>query len=118
MKIKALRNKADRLFQEVGRTKYNSCLICGGQYSCLHHYFPKSTSSALRYNIDNAIPICQGCHFKHHNGNPTIHSEVLRKRGFEWENKIKKEKEKVIKISQSYYKQVIDNLKKQIEDLT
>lgn len=82
------RNKADKLLQELGRATYNSCLICGGEYSCLHHYHPKSNSTALRYDMENCIPICMNHHFAHHNGNPIIHETVLRLKGNEWADRL------------------------------
>ena len=79
--------KADRLLQEVGRKLYEKkgCYVCGGVYSCLHHYHTKGCSNALRYDWNNLIPICVGCHSRHHNANdPRIHDEIRRKKGQEW----------------------------------
>lgn len=105
--ISYYRNKADKSLQEWGRLKYTKCEICGKPISCLHHYFPKSVSSALRYEIDNLIPICQGCHFSHHNGNPMIHNTVNEKRGKDWIKKLEKKKYNITKPSIGYYKQII-----------
>lgn len=58
-----LQKKADKLLQEKGREKYSKCEVCGGKMSCLHHFFPKSTASALRYDWDNLIPICNNFSF-------------------------------------------------------
>jgi 5-methylcytosine-specific restriction endonuclease McrA len=82
-----LRKKADKLLQEVGRKLYENrgCLVCGGKYSCLHHYTPKSVSNALRYDWNNLIPICAGCHFRHHSSNdPRIHDEIRKIKGQDW----------------------------------
>ena len=78
--------KADKQMQEIGREMYadKGCLICGGEYSCLHHFFPKSQSTYLRYNWKNLIPICQKCHYNHHNGNPEVHIIVLEIKGMDW----------------------------------
>lgn len=77
--------KADKAMQELGRCIYEECMICGGEYSCLHHFFPKSTSTFLRYNLKNLVPICAGCHHRHHNANdPRIHQAVIKMRGQEW----------------------------------
>ena len=83
------RNKADKKLQEIGREMYDSCLVCGKEYSCLHHFYPKSQTIFLRYNIKNMIPICQGCHFSHHNGNPEIHARVIEIKGDDWYNELK-----------------------------
>ena len=81
--IKFWRNKCDKLFQEICRTMYEDkgCLICGGEYSCVHHYIRKSQSTLLRYNIKNAIRICGKCHFKHHSGDSTVQARVDLKLG-------------------------------------
>jgi hypothetical protein len=50
------RKKADRLFQEIGRKKYDKCLVCGNPVSCLHRYFPKSSAGNLRYSEANGTP--------------------------------------------------------------
>jgi len=83
IKKRAVKN-ADRAFQNWGRAVYKFCLICGKPISCLHHFFPKSMSTALRYEIKNGIPICQGCHFSHHNGDPRIQETIINKKGKEW----------------------------------
>jgi len=76
--------KADKLLQEIGRQKFDACIVCGKPMSCLHHYYPKSSAGNLRYNWLNLIPICQGCHFRHHNGYPEIHNKVNEVKGAEW----------------------------------
>lgn len=111
VKLSTLRNKADKMLQELGRSLYSSCEICGGQYSCLHHFWPKSTATTLRYNLKNCIAICQGCHFRHHNGDPTIHATVIEKRGWDWYNDLFKQKHALTKVSKAYYEGVINSLK-------
>ena len=106
-KISYYRNKADRAIQEWGRRTYQKCLVCGKEMSCLHHYYPKSTSSALRYDEDNLIPICQGCHLQHHNGNPSIHNKVNEIKGEEWLKRLQRKKEQIIKVGVNYYKYII-----------
>lgn len=109
------RNKADKAFQEWGRRKYKKCLICPKPLSCLHHYYPKSTSSALRYDEDNGIAICVGDHFRHHNGDPSIQNKINEVKGAEWLKRLKLKKNKIIKLSIGYYRDIIekyDNLDK------
>jgi len=103
-----LRNQADRLYQEIGTLLYKKCLICGGKLSCLHHYFPKSTSAGLRYDKDNLIPICQGCHFRHHNGDPRIQNAINEIKGKEWLTRLAKKKyEDYPKQNKQYYELII-----------
>ena len=108
-----LKKKADRLLQEIGRELYDRCLVCGKPYTCLHHYYPKSLSSVLRYDWDNCIPICQSCHFEHHTkGNPDIHNKVNEVKGKEWLADLKLKKKTIsIKESIGYYENIINNLK-------
>ncbi len=114
--IKTLRNKADRLYQELGRLLAYRCEICGGQYSCRHHYFPKSMCSNLRYDIDNGIAICQKCHFQHHNGNPTIHKTVEQKRGDKWYQELLIKKNTYVKTDKNFYEEKIKELQEQIKE--
>lgn len=102
------RNKADRALQEWGRRKYTKCLVCKKPVSCLHHYYPKSTSSSLRYYEPNLIPICNGCHFSHHNGNPAIQNKINEVMGDAWLKDLRSKKNKIIKISIGYYKKIIE----------
>jgi len=110
-KIKTLRNKADRLMQGWGRRTYKECMVCKGKYCCLHHYYPKSKASALRYDEDNLIPICNSCHLMHHTGSPDIHNKVNEIKGKNWYVKLKKKKEKIIKINIKYYESIIERYK-------
>ena len=109
-KISYYRRKADRLLQEWGRRIYKKCLICGGKLSCLHHYYPKSKSSSLRYNKDNLIPICNGCHLQHHTGNPNIHNTVNKIKGEKWLKRLTQKKETHTKINKKYYEKIIEDL--------
>ena len=95
--ISYYRNKADRLLQETVRKLSKRCLICGGELSCGHHFFPKSMSNYLRYNMENIIPICVGCHLRHHSGSPEIHATVLRIKGQDWYDNLEREKNKAIR---------------------
>lgn len=107
------RHKADRLIQELGRNVNDKCEVCGKPMSCLHHYFPKSMAGGLRYDWENLIPLCVGCHFSHHNGNPVIHATILANRGQEWHDKLLiKKRQYVQSDSIGYYKNIITNLQK------
>jgi 5-methylcytosine-specific restriction endonuclease McrA len=110
-KLSTLRNKADKLLQETIRRNYSRCEVCGKPMSCGHHFFPKSMSAVLRYNLSNIIPICAGCHLRHHCGDPAIHARIIEIRGQEWYDKLKEQKERTIKVNVDYYKNVIDLFK-------
>lgn len=106
--LKTLQKKADNLLQKKGKDEFSKCEICDNKINCLHHFFPKQNSARLRYEWDNMIPICQGCHFKHHNSfDPTIHATILNKRGFDWFNNLVELKKEPIKINRDYYNNII-----------
>jgi len=92
-----LMKKADKLLQELGRIVYDTCLSCKKQSSVLHHYIPKSRSSFLRYNLKNCIPLCNGCHFAHHNGDPKIHNRINEALGKEWYQELEAQQRQAIK---------------------
>lgn len=110
--------KADKLLQELGRLMYDSCEVCGGEMSCCHHYYQKSSAGNLRYNWLNLIPICQSCHFKHHNGNPDIQNTINKKRGDKWLKELQKAKmlQNFNCNTKIYYEQIAEELKKQIQE--
>jgi 5-methylcytosine-specific restriction endonuclease McrA len=114
-KTSTLRNKADKLYQELGRLNYKDCLICGGEYSCLHHYHPKSTSTALRYDLENGINICAGCHLKHHTGNPDIQNTINSIKGLDWVEEMEWRKFNIkVKPNNEWYKVQIEILQTMI----
>jgi cytochrome c553 len=114
--LSTLRNKADALLQEYIRKHNDSCFICAGELSCGHHYFPKSMSAVLRYNLDNIIPICVKCHFRHHNGDPTIHAAVLKYKGQKWNDRLNELRKADHKESKSYYLEVIAGLTERLKN--
>ena len=114
-KLAKLQKKADSLLQELVKKKHPKCLVCGKKTHCGHHFFPKSLSSALRYEKSNMIEICCGCHFAHHTRNdPTIHIIILFKKGFDWYNNLIDLKNKKPKINIAYYEAIIKKLQNEI----
>lgn len=103
--------KCDKRSQEVGRIMYKKCEVCGKPMSCLHHFYPKSVSARLRYDWDNLIPICQGCHMRHHQaGDPRIHNRIIEKRGKVWLAEIHSKATESIKVNIAHYKYVWEML--------
>jgi len=109
-KISTLRNKADKLSQELFVKLNPICEGCGQPTSCGHHFWPKSMSSSLRYNFKNWVAVCQGCHFRHHNGCPELHQIVLANRGQDWYDDLLEEKNKYVKVDRFMYERVIRSL--------
>ncbi len=107
--MKRLRNKADRLLQEHIRKNYTKCEYCSNQSQVGHHFVPKSVCSNLRYDLANVIPLCHGCHMKHHNGDPMIHAYIVKKRGDTWFKYIARNR-KIVKVNKGFYKEAIKQL--------
>ena len=116
-KLKRLRTKADGLWQQAGLKMWKDKCFCGRPAYCCHHFFPKGQYGHLRYDLDNAIPICNGCHMGiHTRGDPDIIIEIKTKRGEEWYNKLSK---KAHNTPSSYrgvkwYEEIIEKLEKYI----
>jgi len=120
-KKKRLRKKADKLWYEVNLMKEPNCVVCGKPANQVHHFYGKGAYGHLRYDLDNGISICQGCHFKHHTrADAGIHLAIIEKKGQEWVERLKKKAKNRPESSYKtigYYENQIDKLKKIKEDL-
>ena len=94
--IEKLEAKLNRLWKLKCDEKYNTdiCEVCGNPFSAYHHWIPKSRSTLLRYDVENAIPLCVKCHYKIHNSSkPTevqrICNTIESIRGKKWLKYIK-----------------------------
>lgn len=109
--VATLRRRADRLFQIAFVRDNPTCLVCGKPTSAGHHYVPKSQSNNLRYVMNNMIPLCMGCHFRHHTtGDPMIVETILKVKGKEWADDLNKKRRIPCKLNKTFLKEVIDNL--------
>ena len=94
-----LESQAMKLWFELARKKWGTrCEICGKPATQMHHYIPRSRSRLLKFDVENAVPLCQSCHYKiHFSSNPTevarMVETIRKKRGKKWCSYIdKKEK--------------------------
>lgn len=72
-------------------------MLCGGTYSCLHHFVLKSQSLNTRYDFDNGIPICVECHCSIHAGqNSEKTGNIMKIKGIEWYDEIIRRKKVII----------------------
>ena len=57
-------SRADREFSKMIRERDGRCLKCGREdmLDCSHFWTRKYSST--RYNFNNCIALCRGCHFK------------------------------------------------------
>lgn len=92
MKSKKTRlvDKADALWRERAYEKWGTyCNSCGAQAGQVHHYYGKGAYAHLRYELNNAVPICNGCHVRHHfASDPNVHHRVDKRRGVKWKEKL------------------------------
>ena len=113
-KKRSLQKKADRHWFELLIEKNPTCEVCGNRAVQIHHFFPKGSFSNLRYDLENGISICQGCHMKHHlRGDPTIHQIIIKKRGTGWYNSLLEKSRETIESSSrtiGYYEEIIKKL--------
>ena len=108
-KISYYRNKADKALQQALIKINPFCEICGKPTSCHHHFYPKSSCSALRYEEDNMIPVCVGCHLGFHsNRSADFIGKTIAKRGIIWFNGLQRIRSRVIKATKKYYEDIIE----------
>lgn len=107
-KISYFRNKADRAFQTSLTTLRPKCEMCGQLAVCQHHYFTRASSSALRYDEQNAISVCSGCHLGFHSNRSAIfNARVIENRGVKWVSDLIKRRNTFIKPNKKYYEDII-----------
>lgn len=120
---KNLEAKAKKLWTELALKKWGEkCEICGAKATQIHHYIPKGSNRLLKYDIENAVPLCQSCHYKIHfspkPGEVARLVEIIRKkRGKKWCDYIDaKEKEKLGGFyGVNYLKGIVSDLEEQLE---
>lgn len=71
-RVARLKKKCDKALQDYYRALKLKCEACGKVATVMHHHCPVSRSNFLRYDGKNLVPLCQGCHMRHHNGEPGI----------------------------------------------
>ncbi len=105
-----LRRKADKLWFQ--RLLKPSCELCGGRAVQVHHFFPKGQFGHLRYDLENGISLCMGCHFRLHHQDPTTQQDIIKARGIEWYETLKGKSRLTPNSYQkiSFYKNVIEKL--------
>lgn len=83
-----LRKECDRLWTQIYLKP--KCEVCGKTGVLQgHHYFYKGSYSFLRYEPENHITLCQGCHFVLHHQDPKkIEMRIIEKKGKKWYNSL------------------------------
>ena len=110
-KLSTLRKKADKLLQEKCVSDNPRCLICNDYTSECHHFVQKSQSRVLRYDPDNLIPLCKGCHFKIHRwGDAAIIKKIIDIKGEKWFDQLQEKRHQICKENKSFYQKIIKRL--------
>lgn len=101
----------DALLSPLVKLLHPQCELCGQDTQVAHHHIHKAKCLALRYNVDNLIPLCNACHLKLHWNESYWASKIVEKRGIKWFQKLDKEKNTIIKYID--YNKIYDDLKEQ-----
>jgi hypothetical protein len=108
-----LQRECDKKYQEVGKKLMPYSLISGKPTQVIHHFYTKQSSSRLRYEIKNGIPLTFAEHFAiHKKSDPTIVAIILERKGPEWYQNLSAIKRESIKIDRLYYQKVLEDLNK------
>jgi 5-methylcytosine-specific restriction endonuclease McrA len=115
-----MRNKKSKLQSEADKLWYNKllkpvCEVCGKKALQVHHFYYKGSFGHLRYDEDNGISLCQGCHFLIHHKDPKpITKIIIEKRGQKWADELETKSKKRLSSFKtvSYYLSIIEKLKK------
>ena len=105
-----LRSQADKLwFTKLLKIE---CLLCEAPAVQVHHFFPKGQFGHLRYDLENGISLCMGCHFRIHNQDPTLQQDIIANKGIKWYETLRdKSREKPSSYQTiKYYKKIIEQL--------
>lgn len=122
--IKTLRNKTDALLTPIIKKKYPKCMLCpfmtparGSETQVAHHHVHKSKSTALRYELDNLIPLCNPCHQALHHNESYWASVIVKMKGIEWFNGLEVKKNAIIKVDRFFYQENYNRLKEILDNL-
>ena len=102
------KKKCDRLFQDWFTSQNPVCEICGKATTVGHHFITKGASFSLRYEPNNMIPCCTGCHLGFHSSRSSqFIAKTIMKRGNDWYKDLERKKSVIQKESVGYYKSII-----------
>jgi len=113
--VKTMRNKCDKLLTPIIKQQHKNCFLrgsenCAGITQVAHHHIKKSNSSALRYDLDNLIPLCNCCHMMLHQNESKWVTILIQKKGMEWAESLLK-KNVIVKTDVHFYISNYERLK-------
>jgi len=107
-KITKQQKKLDRIVQQHYVPLNPECLVCGKPTAEMHHHIQKKQSLSLRYDKENLIPLCKGCHLAiHRKGDPAIIAKIIEVKGMDWHKKIESKRRIIVKRNILYYKELL-----------
>lgn len=113
--VKSMRNKADKLLTPIIKAQHPECFLkssssCNFYTQVAHHHIKKSRSSALRYDLENLVPLCNSCHLMLHQNESKWVLELIERKGIEWAQSLK-EKDVLVKTDVHFYIENYERLK-------
>jgi hypothetical protein len=116
--LKSLIAQADKLLQLKFISTNKFCIVCGGSNIVGHHYIFKSQSKILRWDINNLVSLCPGCHTRLHlSGDPMIVQTILKKKGMAWADQLQDKRKQLCKFNKQYLSDIIKELNGELQDL-
>jgi len=111
-KLKQARNRADKIWSETAIKLHPRCEYCGVRENLqAHHFIPRSLSSALRFDLKNAVVLCSRHHWLWHNrADGEIYAKIVLGRGQKWADYIKRKRKKMVKLTLGWYEKQIKSL--------
>lgn len=119
--VKSMRNKCDKLLTPIIKAQHPECFLkgsknCNFHSQVAHHHIKKSRSSALRYDLENLIPLCNSCHLMLHQNESKWVLELIERKGIEWAQSLK-EKDVMVKTDVHFYIENYGRLKEIYDEL-
>lgn len=109
-----LRHKADKTYQIELIKKYPYSIISGLPTEVIHHWIYKSHSNATRYYVPNGIPVTNDEHGALHGKCPEfLQNQIIIAKGIDWLGDVQTESKKLVKLTDSYLEDVINELNKE-----
>lgn len=113
-----LKDKMDKLLQQINVPLNPVCIVCGAPTNEMHHYVEKKKSLFLRWDKRNLVPVCRDCHCRHHfSGDPRIVQQILKVKGNDWADEIERERRLFFKDSMGNLQSIYEKLKLEYNQL-
>jgi len=117
--IKALSNRCMGLWRQIVAYNKTTCEWCHmpSMVFQAHHVVTKGSSCALRFEPENGVYLCKGCHFKVHNFGYLDFSEWFLKNHAERWERLKLRKYNHFKMNKGNLELTEMKLKQELKDL-